>query len=126
MKPLVLRNEEPPDDNVLVVRGGEMNTEDVRRTAASALEEMGAHVVSTYATLDQGLDELCRHRSLFRYRKIRTSTFGRLRAAGFPVLPTQARPHFDVLLSDIGDAALRRLGSCFDPPVPNPARPPAA
>jgi hypothetical protein len=126
MKPLVLRSEEPPSDEVVVVRGGTMDLEDVRRTTTRALEDVGAHLVSSYATLDHGLEDLCRHRNLFRYGKIRTSTFGRLRVAGFPLLATQARPHFDILLPDVADATLLRLTSCFGPPVPNPARPPAA
>jgi hypothetical protein len=38
MNPLVLRDELPPDDTVVVVRGGEMNSEFVRRTAKRSFE----------------------------------------------------------------------------------------
>ena len=122
MKLLILRSEELPDGNVLVVRGGEMSIDDVRRTAARSQVDVGAYLVSCYATLDQDLADLCRHRNLFRYSKVRTSTFARLRAAGFALLPSHARPHFDILLPDVADATLERLVTCFDPPIPNPAR----
>lgn len=38
------------------------------------------------------------------------------------MLPTLARPHFDILLPDIGDVTLAQLESCFGPAVKNPAR----
>lgn len=122
MKLLILRSEEPPDGDILVVRGGEMAIEDVRRTATRSQEDVGAYLVSCYATLDQELMDLCRHRNLFRYSKVRTSTFARLRAAGFALLPSHARPHFDILLPDVVVITLQRLEDCFDPPIPNPAR----
>lgn len=33
MNPLILRDEQPPDDTVVVVRGGEMNSEPVKLSA---------------------------------------------------------------------------------------------
>lgn len=122
MKLLILRSEEAPDGDILVVRGGEMSIDDVRRTATRSQVDVGAYLVSAYATLDQELADLCRHRNLFRYSKVRTAPFARLRAAGFALLPSHARPHFDILLPDVADATLHRLETCFDPPIPNPAR----
>ena len=48
MNPLVLRDELPPDDTVVVVRGGEMNSEFVRRTATRSFEEFGIWAVSVF------------------------------------------------------------------------------
>ena len=45
MKELVLREELPPDDVVVVVRGGEMNSDFVRRTATRSYEEVGVFTV---------------------------------------------------------------------------------
>jgi hypothetical protein len=59
---------------------------------------------------------------LLRYGKVRLSTVGRLRAAGFALLPTLRRPHYDVVLPDITDLTLDRLDGAFDAPIPNPGR----
>lgn len=74
---------------------------------------------------DLDVDELCRTSPRIgdRYGKIRLSEFGRLRAAGFPVVPTFEHPHFDVVLPDFLEVTLVRLDRCFDDPVPNPGRP---
>lgn len=57
---------------------------------------------------------------LCRYRKVRLSTFGRLRAAGFAVIATFDSPHYTVALSDLSELTLARLARCFDDPIPNP------
>lgn len=53
---------------------------------------------------------------------MRLSTAGRVRQAGFVLLPTLGRPHYDIVLPDTSDGTLGRLDACFDPPVPNPGR----
>lgn len=123
MKPIVLRAEEPPDDVVVVVRGGEMTGGFVRRTATDAHEELGIYAVSVFLALDADVDELCAAEPhLVRYGKVRLSSVGRLRSDGFPLLPTLDRPHYDIVLPDLDDPTLQRLEGCFDPAVPNPGR----
>ena len=123
MKELVLREELPPDDVVVVVRGGEMNSDFVRRTATRSYEEVGVFTVSVFLAIEGSVEDLCRSvDDLERYGKVRLSTVGRLRALGFALLPTLAAPHFDVLLPDLEAATLDRLELGFDSPVPNPAR----
>jgi hypothetical protein len=123
MRPFALRSEDPPDDAVVVVRGGEMNSEHVRRTASQSHEELGIYGVSVFLALDDDLIGLCRGEPMLaRYGKIRCSTTGRLRAAGFALLPTLERPHYDVVLPDLSVPTLDRLHRAFDAPVPNPAR----
>lgn len=46
---------------------------------------------------------------------------GRVRAAGFALLPTLDRPHYDVVLPDLRDRTLERQESAFDEPQANPA-----
>lgn len=123
MNPIVLRPEEPPDDAVVVVRGGEMTGAFVRRTATDAHDELGSYAVSVYLALDADVEELCAAEPyLLGSGKVRLSTVVRLRSGGFPLLPTLDRPHYDIVLPDLDDATLRRLEGCFDPARPNPGR----
>lgn len=123
MKFLALRNEDAPDDAVVVVRGGEMASEYVRRTALDAFDETGVYSISVYLALDEPLTELCVGEPfLARYGRVRLSTVARVRESGFVLLPTLGRPHYDIVLPDTSDVTLVRLDACFDPPVPNPGR----
>ena len=123
MRPLVLRGEDPPDDTVVVIRGGEMENVFVRRSAERNHEEFGFFGISVFAAEDRTVEDLCAHLpQLARYRRVRLSTAGRLRACGFALVATMARPHVDVVLPDASDATLERLDGCFDPPIDNPGR----
>lgn len=125
MKEVMLRDEEPPDDTVVVVRGGEMNSAFVRRTAQSSADESGYYAVSVFLALDEPVELLCASEPyVARYGQVRLTTVGRIRHAGFPLLPTLDRPHYDVVLPDLEKPTLERLEATFDGPVPNPARQP--
>lgn len=121
---LPIRREHPPDDAVVVVRAGVMAPDRVVDTATDAFEDFGVYTVSVEAAIDISVDELCRSspRIADRYGKVRLSSFGRLRAAGFAVLPTFTHPHFDVVLPDLSEVTVARLERCFDEPIPNPGR----
>lgn len=106
------------------MRAGVLDREDARRAARRARSETGILALSVFAAIGQTVDELCRDRDLARYRQVRTSTFGRLRRAGFPVLATFGEPHYDVVLADLEDDTMERLEGCFDAPAPNPGRRP--
>jgi hypothetical protein len=60
MRLLSVRGEEPPGDTIVIVRGGEMNSEYVRRSAAQSFDEFGFYGVSVFAALDLEVAELCR------------------------------------------------------------------
>ena len=123
MRPLLLRDELPPDDIVVVVRGGEMNSQSVRTSAENAFGRFGVFTVSVSLALDGSVAELCSSDGrISRYGKVRLSTVGRLRALGFALLPTLTRPHYDVVLPDLDDETLDRLELGFDSPVPRPIR----
>ena len=123
MKRIALRDEDVPDDAVVVVRGGEMNSDHVRRSATDAYDEFGLYAVSVFLAQDASVAELCRDLAeLQRYGKVRLSTVGRLRSLGFALIPTFDRPHFDVVLPDLTDATLDRLELGFDQPIANPGR----
>jgi hypothetical protein len=123
VKRIALRDEEILDDAVVVVRGGEMNSDHVRRTATDAHDEFGLYTVSVFLVLDSSVEKLCRDLpELQRYGKVRLSRVGRLRLLGFALIPTFDRPHFDVVLPDITDTTLDRLELGFDQPIANPGR----
>ena len=122
MTPLVLRYELPQDDTVVVVRGGEMNSDAVRKSAALTFEEFGVWTMSVFVAEDSVVLVCQTVGDLERYGKIRLSTVGRLRAFGFPLIPTLEYPHFDVVLPDIETSTLQRLELAFDQAIPNPAK----
>ena len=118
-----LREEEPPNDAVVVVRAGLMRLEIVRRAASDAHEALGFHTVSVYLALNEPVEVLCRREPrLNRYRRVRLSAVGRLRRAGFALIPTFSLPHYSIVFPDLADPTLQRLEAAFDPPVPNPGR----
>jgi hypothetical protein len=123
---LLLRGEDPPDDAVVVIRGGEhgLDDETLRRTAERAFEDYGFYGVSVYLALDRPVEQLCAEvDELRRYGRIRLSTARDLRRAGFSLLSTGRRPHFDIALPDLAGPTLARLRETFGPAVPNPGRP---
>jgi hypothetical protein len=124
MERLPIRQEEPPDDAIVVVRAGVMAPDRIAATASDAFEDFGMYAVSVEVAINKSAAELCRTspRIGARYGKVRLSTFGRLRASGFAVLPTFEHPHFDIVLADVSDVTVARLDRCFDEPIPNPVR----
>jgi hypothetical protein len=124
VKPFVLRDEDPPDDAVVVIRGGEMESDSVRRSAERNHDAFGFYGISVFVAVDQPVRVLCANLGqIARYSKVRLSTAGRLRSEAFPIIPTLDRPHFDIVLPDLEHRTLARLDGCFGPPQPNPGRP---
>src|ERR1051325_6030301 len=100
-----------------------MRSDYVIRTASDVHDEYGMFSISVFLALDMAVQELCSQEPyLARYGQVRLSTAGRLREAGFALLPTLARPHYDIVLPDIEGPTLDRLDGCFAEPIPNPAR----
>ncbi len=120
--PIVLRDEDLPADAVVIVRGGVLGLEATRLGAQDNYNVCGYFAISVEAALDATWEELCRTspRIAGRYNKVRLSTAGRIRSAGFPLLPTEDRPHYDIVLADVADATIERLVAAFDEPVENP------
>jgi len=121
---LPIRGEEPPADTVVIIRAGVMAPESIRRTATDAFEDYGMYLVSVEAVLEGTVEATCRTSPRIGdlYGKIRLSTAGQLRGAGFVLLATFDRPHYDVALPELSDVVIARLDSCFDAPIPNPGR----
>jgi hypothetical protein len=57
-RPVILRDELPPDDAIVVVRGGTMNSEFVRSSATDAFDDFGFFGISVSLALDDAVVEL--------------------------------------------------------------------
>ena len=122
---LVLRGEDPPPEATVVIRGGEhgLDDENLRRTAQRSFTDLGFYGVSVFVAVDQPVEILCAEvDALRRYGRVRLSTVASLHQAGFALLATGGRPHFDIALPDLAGPTLSRLRDCFGPALPNPGR----
>ncbi len=109
------------DDAVVVIRAGVLSERSIEDAANRCLEGYGILGISIEGAMGLPVAEVCRTSPrLGRYRQIRLSTFGRLRAAGFPVIATFDAPHYTVALPDLSELTVARLVRCFDEPIPNP------
>lgn len=96
----------------------------VRRSAQRTFDAYAVYGISVEGVIDQSVLDACRASDrIVNYRRIRLSTFGRLRRAGFTLLATFDHPHFTVALPDVSEVTVARLDGCFDDPIPNPAGP---
>jgi hypothetical protein len=111
-----VRDEQPPDDSVVVVRGRPASLVGLRKHAtrthdAYVLDGRPLWGVSVFCALDDigpaSLDALLRRFASFRV--LHLPKVGDLRAAGFAMLPTFRRPHFTIALGTDSDDALTQL-----------------
>lgn len=122
-----VRDETPPDDAVLVVRGGPLTAEKiVEHAARQALEYSFRNqpMISISADLTihgWTLEAILRER-LWSRSRYATATAGVLRIARYLLLPTFAVPHYDIVLAEASEVAARALLEHFGPVVDNPYR----
>ena len=122
-QPLPLRPDVPPDDTTVVIRAGVMSTENITRAAERTFAIHAILGISVEGVIDTSVQDACRGGRISGYRRVRLSTFGRLREAGFALLATFDHPHFTLVLSDLSEVTVARLDRCFDEPIPNPGMP---
>jgi len=121
---LRLRSEQPPDDATVVLRAGVMSAENVRRAAERSFDLYAVFGISVEGVIDTTVQDACRGERIAGYRRVRLSTFGRVRTGGFALLATFDHPHFTLVLPDLSELTVARLDRCFDEPIPNPGRAP--
>lgn len=120
-EPLPIRQQDVPDETVVVIRAGVMDRATLEHAANQCYRTYGLYGISVEAVIGTTVDAACRSsRRLRQYRHVRLSTFGRLHQGNVTLLPTFEHPHFTVLLPDLSELTLARLDRCFDPPIPNP------
>ena len=122
-QPLPLRAGLPPGDVTVVLRAGVMSADNVTRAAERTFAVYAVYGISVEGVIDTTVQQACRGDRIVSYRRVRLSTFGRVRGAGFALLATFDLPHFTLLLADLSELTLARLDRCFDEPIPNPGRP---
>jgi hypothetical protein len=120
-----LRSEVPPDDAVVVVRGGPIAPEKIVEHAGRQAREYtyrNGPMYSISVSLTVGDWDLAAllagplsSRSTFA-----VSTAGAVRVAGFELLPTYEAPHYDLLLATGEYREAEVLLSLFGSPEPNP------
>jgi hypothetical protein len=121
-----LRDEHPPANTIIVVRGGPATarqlTVHARRThKAFVLDGQPLWGVSVFGALDDlgpaSLDGLLQR--LWSYRVVHLPSAGQLRGAGFDLLPTFTRPHFTLQLTSADEPELARLLAALGPEKTN-------
>lgn len=124
----VLRSEPPPDDLLLVVRGGVTTLSDAHlaNQVGDCWERHQFFGVSVFGARDDNLVAVSDAVRAIRIRPVvRVARCAALRAAGFEVMPTFTNPwHFSVVLADATPASFETLRRCFGDPVPNPGHVP--
>lgn len=112
-----LRDDEPPDDAVVVIRGGlhSLDAEKVIQACEDSFVDFGFYGLSVFAAFDGDVEALCLR--LVRLRSPGTvwvASCGTLRAAGFELAATDAAPHFDVVLPSLDRASVDSVRACFE------------
>lgn len=100
-----------------------MSGDNVRRAAERTFAIHAVYGISVEGVIDTTVQEACRGERIASYRRVRLSTFGRVREAGFALLVTFDHPHFTLVLADLSELTVVRLDRCFDEGIPNPGRP---
>ena len=100
-----LRDDDPPDDAVLLLRGGPVTVEKLVEHAARQLRDFSLRgvpmaSVSVDGTVGEWTAEALLRDRLWSRSKYSTARVGEVRDAGFEILPTHATPHFDIVLDD--------------------------
>lgn len=100
------------DDDIVVVRGGELDIEILRSDALRYHDVYGVFGVSVLAARGITVDELAQQPPLVRFEVLTLVRVGVLRDAGFRLEPTGRNPrHFTLVFGDL-DPGVQRLTGC--------------
>lgn len=126
MSPFRVRLEALADDELVVVRGGLLEVDRLRRDAVMAFRRFGEYGVSALAAPDESALDVIARTILLGEGVLTLATAGAIRRTGLELRPTFRRPHYSVMLPDL-EADLIRLVSCENVVQDNPHhRPPEA
>jgi hypothetical protein len=120
-----LRDEDAPDDAVVLLRGGPMVVEKLvehafRQMRDFSWQDQPMASISVDGMVGGWTEELLLRERLWSRSNFARATVGAVRAAGFVVLPTHDVPHFDVVLAEASSDEAARLLAVFGPAVNNP------
>jgi hypothetical protein len=120
-----VRSESPPDDAIVVVRGGPIAAEKIvehalRQAREYSYEGRPMYSVSVSLTVDGWDLAALLAGALSSRTTFAASTVGAVRRAGFGLLPTYDAPHYDLLLGSAEYREAEALLAVFGPPEANP------
>lgn len=120
-----LRPDDPPNDTVLLIRGGPLAAEKLvehalRQARDYSLRGKPMTSISVDGTVAGWTIELVLRERMWSRSRYAIATVGSVDAAGFEILPTYAAPHFDIVLADATLAEAGRLLALFGPAEQNP------
>ncbi len=120
-----VRSESPPDDAIVVVRGGPIAAEKIvehalRQAREYSYEGRPMYSVSVSLTVDGWDLAALLTGPLSSRTTFAASTARAVRGAGFGLLPTYDAPHYDVLLGSAEYRVAEALLAVFGPPEANP------
>jgi hypothetical protein len=122
-----IRQEDPPADGVLVIRGGPLTIEKlldhaVRQQRDYSFRGQPMASVSVAATVDGWtVDRILRER-LWSRTTYGTATVATVQAAGYELLPTHRAPHYDIVLPAATFESASMLLTLFGTGLSNPFR----
>lgn len=100
------------DDDIVVVRGGELDADDMRADAEDYHVVYGTFGLSVFAARDITVDELAQLPPLVRFEVLTLVKVGVLRAAGFRLEPTGRNPrHFTIAFDEL-ETGVEGLRGC--------------
>ena len=101
MSGLRLRREPRADDSLVVLRGGLLDEETLRRDARMALARFGEYGISVLAAPDETVFDRLAAGSLRAYAQLTLTTAGAIRGTGLELRPTFRRPHYTVMFAEL-------------------------
>ena len=121
---VLIRAEPPPDDSVVVVRGGPLTAQKivehaVRQQAVFTYRGAPMTAISVDLAIEGwSLERILRERMWSRSR-YGTTTVAQLRAAGYELVATSSAPHYSVVLPEATESAAVALLDHFGPTMVN-------
>lgn len=117
---LPIRNEPPPQDDWLVLRGGPHSTSLIRSSALRALTRFDRLLVSVIIVPPPLLDHALRSRPLLRFQRVCWCLVREAREAELCILPTFDLPHFSVQIAFADDLTIGMFADTLNKQMENP------
>lgn len=117
---LPIRNEPPPQDDWLVLRGGPHSTSLIRSSALRALTRFDRLLVSVIIVPPPLLDHALRSRPLLRFQRVCWCFVREAREGGLCIVPTFDPPHFSVQFALADDLTIGMFADTLNKQMENP------
>jgi hypothetical protein len=121
----MIRTEAPPDDTVVVVRAGPLTPEKIvehaeRQMAVFSFGGAPMASISVDLCIDGWQLERVLQERMWSRGRYAVTTAGALRMAKYELVPTNAAPHYDIVLPSASMRAAEELLALFGPTMDNP------